>query len=68
MTTESVPTSTLTKESVPGRGASQDGAYTEVDQDGAWTEYDLDGAYTADNAYIKEARPLSIFTKEAVPA
>lgn len=59
---------TRTTEGVPGRGAAQDGAYTETDQDGAWTEFPVDGAYTADNSYIKEPIPNRVgYSKEGIP-
>lgn len=67
MTTEAVPTSTRSKEGVPGRGVSADGAYTDGVSDGAWTEPPVNGAYTQDNAYLDEAKPMNFFTKEGVP-
>ena len=70
MTAESKPTSTLTAEGIPGRGASQDGAWADETTDGAWTEeVGPDGAYTQDNSYLKEFRPIwTKFTKEGVPS
>jgi hypothetical protein len=66
--TESVPATTFLLDAIPGRGGSQDGAWTETDQDGAWTEYPVNGAYTQDNSYLDEVKPLTFFTKESVPS
>ncbi len=46
------------EESVPGRGTSADGAFTDPPTNGGWDEYPVDGAYTQDNAYLKEYKPL----------
>jgi hypothetical protein len=68
MSSESIPSTTAYVEGVPGRGAAQDGAWTDPAQDGAWTEPPLDGAYTQDNAYEKEFKPMTTFTAEGVPS
>lgn len=67
MDLESKPTTTFSLEAAPGRGASQDGAWTETDSDGAWTEPFLSGAYTADDAYMFEGKPMTTWTLEAKP-
>jgi len=68
MDDEALPTGSFFAESVPGRGAAQDGAWTETGQDGAWTEPPPGGAYTQDNAYLKEFKPNTAgYTKEGVP-
>lgn len=58
-----------TKEPVPGRPSSQDGAWTDGVSDGAWTEEYVHGAYT-DIGYDKEAKPFTRYThtNEAVPS
>ena len=68
MATEPVPANTFSQEAVPGRGASQDGAYTDVGVDGAWTEPPPHGAYTANDAYLMEAKPRSTLQTESTPA
>lgn len=67
-TLEAIPTCVCSLESVPGRGASQDGAWTEPPTDGAWTEPQWVGAYTADDAFMFEGKPMDTMNNESVPA
>lgn len=67
MAAQALATTTFTTQSVPGRGAGQDGALTETDQDGAWTEPPPSGAYTQDDAYTLEIKPRTVTTTEGKP-
>ena len=65
---ESKPSVTLAVESLPTRGGSLDGGWTDPDVDGGWTEPPLDGGYTQDNSYLKEYKAgWTAFTSESLP-